>query len=86
MPTLGREPLRVDIMTSISGVAFREAWRGSIEATLGGHMIHVLGRNELIRNKKASGRPQDLADIALLEEMDRLARSTTTRAAAKRRR
>jgi len=68
MATLGREPLRVDIMTSISGVSFAQAWKGRVRAKAGGRMIAFLGRREFIKNKKASGRPKDLLDIALLEE------------------
>jgi hypothetical protein len=71
MATLGREPLRVDLMTSISGVSFPEAWRGRIEAKIGGERVGVIGRREYIKNKRASARPQDLADIALLEEAEK---------------
>ncbi len=72
MATLGVEPLRIDIMTSISGVTFDRAWKGRIKTKLGGHDIAVLGRTEFILNKRASGRPQDLADIALLEEIEKV--------------
>jgi len=34
MATLGKPPLRIDIMTSISGISFRQAWRGRVTATL----------------------------------------------------
>jgi hypothetical protein len=68
MATLGREPLRVDIMTSISGVSFAQAWKGRVRARAGARVIGFLGRREFIKNKKASGRPKDLLDLALLEE------------------
>jgi hypothetical protein len=68
MATLGREPLRIDIMTSISGVSFGEAWRGRLRARAGQRVIGFLGRREFLRNKRASGRPKDLLDVALLEE------------------
>ena len=68
MAVLGRPPLRIDIMTSIAGVDFDEAWRGRLEARFGEHEVSFLGRNELIRNKRAAGRPKDLLDVALLEE------------------
>ena len=68
MATLGRPPLRIDIMTSIDGVDFEVAWSGRLIARLGEHEVGFLGRQELIANKHASGRPKDLADIALLEE------------------
>lgn len=70
MATLGKPPLRIDIMTSISGVDFAQAWRGRLEVQLDGHEVGFLGRDELIANKRASGRPKDLADIALLEEIE----------------
>jgi len=69
MATLGRPPLRIDVMTSISGVSFREAWRGRVKVRLGGTEIGFLGREEFLRNKTASGRPKDLLDLALLEEV-----------------
>lgn len=75
MATLGREPLRIDIMTSISGVSFARAWRGRVKARIAGHEIGVLGRDEFLANKKASGRPQDLLDVALVEEIERVAKS-----------
>jgi len=70
MATLGREPLRIDVMTSITGVSFRQAWRGRLRVDLGGVEVGVLGRHELELNKRASGRPKDLLDLALLEEVD----------------
>ena len=70
MATLGREPLRVDIMTSISGVGFARAWKGRAKAKLGRHTIGLLGRRDFIANKRASGRPKDLLDLALLEEIE----------------
>lgn len=69
MATLGREPLRVDIMTSISGVDFARAWKGRAEAKLGRRRVGFLGRREFIANKRASGRTKDLLDLALLEEL-----------------
>src|SRR5438552_1784829 len=65
MATLGREPLRVDIMTSISGVDFARAWKTRMRAKHGRHVVGFLGRAELIRNKRAAGRAKDLLDIAL---------------------
>jgi hypothetical protein len=56
------------VITSIDGVEFEEAWANRIEVSIDGLTIPVLGRKELIQNKSAAGRPQDLADLALLEE------------------
>lgn len=72
MATLGREPLRIDIMTSISGVNFATAWRGRLVAQLGARRVPVLGRAEFVINKRASGRTKDLLDLELLgEDSDR---------------
>jgi len=68
MASLGNPPLRIDVMTSIDGVEFDEAWTGKLEGQLGSHRVFFLGRPQLIMNKRASGRPKDMADIALLEE------------------
>ena len=70
MATLGVPPLRIDVMTSISGVSFSAAWRGRMRAAFGPFQVGFLGRREFIRNKLASGRPKDLLDVALLEESD----------------
>jgi hypothetical protein len=68
MIRLGREPLRIDILNKISGVSFAAAWRNRTSARIDGKLIAVLGLRELRRNKRASGRPKDLLDIALLDE------------------
>ena len=54
-------------MTSVDGVAFARAWGRRLDAKLEGLTVHVISRDDLIRNKKAAGRPQDLADVAWLE-------------------
>lgn len=64
---LGLPPRRIDVLTSISGVTFDEAWAGRIVVDLHGERMPVLGRDELIRNKRAAGRPKDLADVVALE-------------------
>lgn len=70
MATLGLPPLRIDVMTSISGVTFPSAWRGRTRVAFERFEVGFLGRREFIRNKLASGRPKDLLDVALLEESD----------------
>ncbi len=64
---LGREPFRVDLLTRIPGVEFEAAWRRRGTVTLDGVVIPLIAKDDLIRNKKAVGRPQDLADVAALE-------------------
>jgi hypothetical protein len=65
---IGLPPRRIDLMTGISGVIFSEAWSSRIHVELEGLSIPVIGRPELIRNKRASGRPKDLIDLEILEE------------------
>ena len=64
---IGVAPARIDILTSISGVEFPEAWADRISVRIGGLDVPVMGRQTLIRNKRAAGRPRDLADVAELE-------------------
>lgn len=63
---IGVVPVRIDLLTSISGVGFEEAWAGRIEVPLEGLTVGVLGREELLRNKRATGRPKDLLDAEAL--------------------
>ncbi len=65
---IGAVPRRIDILTSISGVEFDEAWPHRMPVELEGRTYYVIGRDDLIRNKRAAGRPKDLADIAWLEK------------------
>ena len=60
---LGVSPNRVDLVTSIDGVTFAEAWNGRASGRYGSQPAFYLGKAELIRNKRAVGRLQDLADI-----------------------
>lgn len=64
---LGYPPNRIDLMTSLAGVAFEEAWGGREQGPFGSKVVFYLGRSELLRNKRASGRPQDLVDVEDLE-------------------
>ena len=64
---IGRRPHRIDILTSIDGVTWDEAWQSRTEVQLGSKRCLAIGLEPLIKNKRASGRPQDLADVARLE-------------------
>ena len=64
---LGRVPSRIDLLTSLTGVATDEAFDAKVSAIIDGIPVFVLGREALIRNKRAVGRPQDLADLSALE-------------------
>jgi hypothetical protein len=65
---VGLPPARIDILTTISGVEFAAAWARRVTIAIGELQVPVLGREDFVRNKRAVGRPKDLADIALLEE------------------
>jgi len=65
---LGVSPLRIDFLTSIDGVSWESAWSGKVESRYGDIPVNVIGKNELLLNKKATGRLKDLADIAAMEE------------------
>lgn len=68
---LRRAPNRADLLTRLRGVDFDEAWSRRVEAWLDSIPVAMLGRADLMRNKRATGRPQDLADAAALEALDR---------------
>ena len=63
----GRRPLAVDLLTSVRGVEFDDAWSNSIVREFDGLEVRVIGRAELLENKRAAGRPKDVADVAALE-------------------
>jgi hypothetical protein len=63
---LGVAPNRIDIVTSIDGVSFQEAWTHRVDARHGDVPVHLIGREEFIKNKRAVGRPQDLIDVERL--------------------
>lgn len=58
---------RIDILTSIDGVAFAEAWADRVETSYGDQPMFVIGRAWLIRNKPPTGHLQDSSDVAALE-------------------
>jgi hypothetical protein len=65
---IGVAPVRIDVITKIDGVGFDEAWADRVRATFADQAVFVLSREKLIANKTAAGRPQDLADVAWLEQ------------------
>jgi hypothetical protein len=64
---IGVAPRRIDMLTSIDGVDFDEAWPHRKHVDVEGQQFAVIGRSHLLRNKKATGRAKDLADVAWLE-------------------
>ena len=65
---LGVPPVRIDIMTSITGVPWEKADKGKVKGLYGDIPVHFLGRKEYIANKRAMGRKKDLADLESLGE------------------
>lgn len=63
----GRKPVRIDILTQIPAVAFGPAWKRRAIARFAQLEVPILGIEDLIANKRAAGRPKDLADVASLE-------------------
>lgn len=59
---------RIDLLTAISGVGFAEAWRARRVVEIDGLRVPFLGREALARNKRATARPKDLADLDALGE------------------
>lgn len=64
---IGVAPVRIDLITAVDGLTFDAAWHNRIASDYGGEPVSVLSREDLITNKRASARPQDLADIAELQ-------------------
>jgi hypothetical protein len=65
---VGVAPNRIDVITSISGVEFESAWANRKKVAVDEVAFFVIGRSDLLQNKRASGRPKDLADVAWLEQ------------------
>jgi hypothetical protein len=66
---MGAPPARIDILQGIEGVTFDEAWMNRVDGLLANEIpTHVISREDLIRNKLAVGRHQDLADVERLRE------------------
>lgn len=64
---MGIEPNLVEILTTIDGVSFDEAWADKVVVSVGGVEVPVMGRRTLLANKRAAGRAKDLADVEWLE-------------------
>ena len=65
---IGLPPRRIDLLTEISGVTFDEAWASRTTAEVDGRTVSFIGREALIKNKEASGRLKDAADVARLRK------------------
>jgi hypothetical protein len=67
---MGRPPARVDVLTSIGGVRFADAWPNRVTSNFDGIPVAVISRQDLLTNKRAVGRPQDLVDVNNLLEAE----------------
>ena len=65
---IGLPPRRIDLLTRISGVGFAEAWDSRVIHEVEALPVPFIGRSDLVRNKRATGRTKDLADIEALEQ------------------
>jgi len=65
---LGVPPVRIDIVTSITGVSWEDAAAGRVQGNYGDVPVHFLGKKEFIKNKRSLGRKKDEADLEALGE------------------
>lgn len=68
---LGYEPLRIDILNDLDGVAFEEAWKNKKVVDISGVDVNFIGYNDLLKVKAKAGRPQDIADISMLKKRNK---------------
>jgi hypothetical protein len=69
MIQLGRAPHRVDLLTRLNDVSFDDAWATKVHGSLDGVPVWFINRDSLLRNKRATGRPRDIADAEFLERL-----------------
>jgi len=69
---LGVKPNRIDLITSVAGLTFEEAWLSRIPGEIDGITTQYIGRDALIRNKEATGRRQDILDADKLKRRARV--------------
>jgi predicted nucleotidyltransferase len=64
---LGNEPNRIDLITRIDGVTFDEVWEHKVPGDLGGTSVWFIALEDYLANKRAAGRPKDVADVAAID-------------------
>ena len=64
---IGVPPRRIDLLTTIDGIAFTSAWENRFLATVADQNVPFLCYDDLLRNKRSAARPKDLLDVELLE-------------------
>lgn len=67
---MGVAPVQIHVMSHIDGVAWDDVWQSREMGPLGRHEVAYIGREAFLRNKRAAGRPKDLADVDALREPD----------------
>ncbi|MFH1724989.1 MAG: hypothetical protein ABII00_10260 [Elusimicrobiota bacterium] len=65
---MGYPPMRIDLITVLDGVTADEIWAGRKEGLFGEQSVFYIGKDVFIKNKRAAGRPKDIADLAALGE------------------
>jgi hypothetical protein len=63
---MGVPPIQIHVMSAISGVEWEEVWTDRSDGRFGSQNVPFIGRRTYVKNKRASGRPKDLADIDAL--------------------
>jgi hypothetical protein len=71
---VGYEPHRIDVMTSVTGVSFEDAWNDRVTGQIDGVSVNFISGAALLRNKDATGRPKDRIDAIALREQDNVKR------------
>jgi hypothetical protein len=66
---MGVSPVMIELINTISGVSFKTAWENRVAGMFGKSKIFYLSKPDLLKNKKASGRPRDLLDVDELKRV-----------------
>jgi hypothetical protein len=64
---IGEPPLQIDVLLQLTGIAFESAVDSVVDGDYGSAQVRFLSLDDLLANKRAAGRPKDLADVAILE-------------------
>ena len=65
---IGVAPLRVDILTTVTGIEFSQAWPNRVQGIVAGVPVHFISLDDLVANKQAVGRPPDLAQLEAIQK------------------
>lgn len=68
---MGYPPMRIDLLTVLDGLSADDIWSSRQEGPFGGQTVFYIGKTAFVKNKRAAGRPKDLADLAALDELPR---------------